>query len=151
MEKVILDTKWKILIPCVFRREDRLKNAGFFFWLLNICGTIRKKCIQPWNHLWHHSRANVVLSGFFLLCHSRLAIFKHISTNIYFLAASFWSHLSCYFSNCPINGQCCELTEYWKREGRKRRGKHDDTTGRRAGHLPWVLLANRSKQESKQK
>lgn len=47
---------------------------------------------------------------FFLLCHSRLVIFKHISTNIYFFAASFWSHFSCYFNNCPINGQCCDLT-----------------------------------------
>lgn len=52
---------------------------------------------------------SVVLSGFFPWCHSILVIFKHVDENIYFLAASVLSHLSCYFSNCPINGQCCDL------------------------------------------
>lgn len=99
--------------------------------------------------MWLHGRANVVLSGFFQLCHSRSVIFKHTTTNIYFLAAGFWYHLSCYFSDCSINGQCCDLTECWKRERRKARDKHDDMTGRRAECLPWVLLASKSEQESK--
>lgn len=131
----------------VFWREERLRNAwDYFRFKIFVLPSGGKKCIERLKPLWFHSRASVVLSGFFLLCHSRSVIFKHTSTNIYFLAARFWSHLSCYFSNCPINGQYCDLTEGWKRVRRKARGKHDDMAGRSAE--PWVLSA-RSQQEGK--
>lgn len=47
--------------------------------------------------------------------------------SISFLAASVLSHLSCYFSNCPINGQCCDLTGAGRTEKREQRHRTGDT------------------------
>ena len=52
---------------------------------------------------------------------SVLVIFKHMDESIYFLAASVLSHLSCYFSNCPIYGQRCDLMGAGREEKRGQR------------------------------
>jgi hypothetical protein len=69
-----------------------------------------------------------------------------MSTNIYFLAASVLSHLSCYFSNCPINGQC------WKgREERAETSLTDDVRRRAEFAMNFVCSRiNRESERSKQ-
>lgn len=64
--------------------------------------------------------------------------------SISFLAASVLFHLSCYFSNCPINGQCCDLTGAGRTEKREQRHGRDWWHGK-AAEPTSRLSADRSK------